>query len=64
MFDEQPDGDPHGECAAEIGRLRDANVKLAGALDMVRETLSGGNVQDLLFIINEALRVHREAAND
>ena len=22
MFDEQPDGDPHGECAAEIERLR------------------------------------------
>lgn len=21
MFDEQPDGDPHGECAAEISRL-------------------------------------------
>ena len=21
MFDEQPDGDPHGECAAEIYRL-------------------------------------------
>ena len=24
MFDEQPDGDPHGECAAEIQRLREA----------------------------------------
>ena len=22
-FDEQPDGDPHGECAAEIHRLQD-----------------------------------------
>ncbi len=22
MFDEQPDGDPHGECAAEIANLR------------------------------------------
>ena len=22
MFDEQPDGDPHGECAAEIHNLR------------------------------------------
>jgi hypothetical protein len=22
MFDEQPDGDPHGECAIEIKRLR------------------------------------------
>jgi hypothetical protein len=24
MFDEQPDGDPHGECAAEIHRLQAA----------------------------------------
>lgn len=23
MFDEQPDGDPYGECAAEIARLQD-----------------------------------------
>lgn len=23
MFDEQPDGDPHGECAAEIHRLHE-----------------------------------------
>lgn len=23
-FDEEPDADPHGECAAEIKRLRDA----------------------------------------
>jgi hypothetical protein len=23
MFDEQPDGDPHGECAAEIARLQE-----------------------------------------
>lgn len=23
MFDEQPDGDPHGECAFEIQRLTD-----------------------------------------
>lgn len=23
MFDEQPDGDPHGECSAEIHRLEE-----------------------------------------
>ena len=23
MFEEQPDGDPHGECAAEIARLQE-----------------------------------------
>ena len=27
MFDEQPDGDPHGECAAEIHRLRDVLIR-------------------------------------
>ena len=35
MFDEQPDGDPHGECAAEIHRLetvirRAANIMHGG----------------------------------
>lgn len=32
MFDEEPDGDPHGECAAEIKRLQAA---LARPVDMV-----------------------------
>jgi hypothetical protein len=27
MFDEQPDGDPHGECAAEIHRLEAENAR-------------------------------------
>lgn len=33
-----------------------ANLKLIGALDMIRETLHGGQVDDVLFIINDALR--------
>ena len=32
-----------------------ANIKLLGALDMIRETLQGGNVDDLLYIINTAI---------
>lgn len=32
MFDEQPDGDPHGECAAEIQRLQAENAKFRAAL--------------------------------
>lgn len=28
MFDEEPDGDPHGECAAEIRRLTEENEQL------------------------------------
>jgi hypothetical protein len=49
------------EAAAELRRLRSANVKLAGALDMIRETLHGGNVDDLLYIINTALEEHRRS---
>jgi hypothetical protein len=33
-----------------------ANIKLIGALDMIREALNGGNVEDLLLTINDALR--------
>lgn len=36
-------------------RAEAANVKLVGAIDMIRETLNGSNVQDLLLIINGAL---------
>jgi hypothetical protein len=32
-----------------------ANIKLLGALDMIRETLKGGAVDDLLYIINTAV---------
>ena len=43
----------------ELRRLHAANLKLAGAIDMIRETLQGGNVDDLLYIINTALDEHR-----
>jgi hypothetical protein len=36
-------------------RAEAAIVKLVGAIDMIRETIHGGNVQDLLLIINNAL---------
>jgi len=49
----------HDEAAAELRRLVAANLKLAGAIDMIRETLQGGNVDDLLYIINTALAEHR-----
>ena len=35
MFDEQPDGTPHGECAAEIHRLEAEVVRLRTALNEV-----------------------------
>ena len=37
MFDEEPDGDPHGECAAEIHRLRAEVERLRGALGGIRD---------------------------
>lgn len=49
----------HDAAAAELRRLYSANLKLAGAIDMIRETLKGGNVDDLLYIINTALEEHR-----
>ena len=39
--------------------LAQANTKLVGAIDMIRETLLGGNVEDLLVIINGALDEYR-----
>lgn len=35
-------------------------AKLVGAIDMIRETLDGGNVEDLRLIINDALRAALE----
>jgi hypothetical protein len=48
------------EAAAELRRMHSANLKLVGAIDMIRETLNGGTVDDLLYIINTALAEHRE----
>ena len=36
MFDEQPDGDPHGECAAEIAKLQEHVATLRSALYLVK----------------------------
>ena len=33
MFDEEPDGHPHGECAEEIARLKVANIKAVADLE-------------------------------
>jgi hypothetical protein len=36
-FDEEPDGDPHGECAAEIRRLAAENKVLRDALGFIEQ---------------------------
>ena len=53
MFDEQPDGDPHGECAAEIARLSAELEKCAAALHgaLYMDPLDGGGVS-----VSEQLR--------
>lgn len=40
MFDEQPDGDPHGECAAEIHRLQAEIERLSRELELEKEHTS------------------------
>ncbi len=35
-FDEEPDGDPHGECAAEIHRLEALNATLLETIEAMR----------------------------
>ena len=45
MFDEQPDGDPHGECAAEIHRLQ---AELAAEREKVR--VLRGALQQMLVV--------------
>jgi hypothetical protein len=48
------------EVTAKRDALKAANTKLLGALDMIREQLTGGNVQDLLYTINAAINAAKE----
>lgn len=53
MFDEQPDGDSHGECAAEIRRLQElvrwAYTKLHGrTFDSMEDALKLDEIKLLL----------------
>ena len=60
-YDEQPDGDPHGECAAEIHRLetRLAEVEKDAAryqwlrtscISDVKESMDGPGHKQLMFV--------------
>lgn len=50
MFDEQPDGDPHGECAAEIHRLEAENAKLLAACRKALGVLAGEDMNKQALI--------------
>jgi len=42
LFDEEPDGDPHGECAAEIHRLEAENSELLDLLAIIFNAYENG----------------------
>ena len=47
-FDEQPDGDPHGECAAEIHSLTEERDKLRAELNESNDLLLSCALQFLM----------------
>jgi len=64
MYDEQPDGDPHGECAAEIGRLEAINTTLVKACQLAIVALKGREHDGFLRdAIEKATGSHSDAAN-
>lgn len=44
MFDEEPDGDPHGECAAEIHALHERIAHLENLLADKDDTIAQLNI--------------------
>jgi len=67
-FDEEPDGDPHGECAAEIGKLKAERDALREALqglyddtmDYIRLNDLGGENNHWLVVARAALAQIKE----
>ena len=66
MFDEQPDGDIHGECAAEIHSLQDQLTRYRAVMEQAvealeslwidREMLSMEDHDEALTALREALK--------
>ena len=66
MFDEQPDGDPHGECAAEIHRLKALSNETLDFLAMMFDAYEEGpdcyeDPEDCSGHIGKAIRLDDEA---
>lgn len=62
MFDEQPDGDPHGECPLEIKILQARIAELEAERDAAIALQQGlSEVQDSLLNEIKSLRVERDA---
>lgn len=54
MFDEEPEGDPHGECAKEIHDLQAERDRLRAAIDgpirrIAYDVKQGGILGDMLL---------------
>ena len=59
-FDEQPDGDPHGECAAEIESLRAQVALLQAAIRKAQLKVPLGMEHDgCWWILQEALETEK-----
>lgn len=52
MFDEQPDGDQHGECAAEIARLTTALEWYAAEARALAENMAAKKDMAVLASVN------------
>lgn len=51
MFDEEPDGDPHGECAAEIHRLQQLLGEFVEFLDPMRFSRASDDARSEALIV-------------
>lgn len=49
LFDEEPDGDPHGECAAEIGSLQAEIKRLNDALTQPVRVMGEMQIRQIAF---------------
>ncbi len=62
MFDEEPDGDPHGECRAEIARL---TAELDAARAVPADAARWRKVAPLIEAMREAAKVaHHDYATE
>ena len=56
-FDQEPDGDPHGECAAEIKRLTEERAELLAALNEFSEAFNNRGETTTLHAWNGRMKV-------
>ena len=60
MFDEQPDGDQHGECAAEIARLRNNYEHACKVVAQMHHAATGSHDGPRLGVVEDVAAVAAE----